>query len=202
LKNQQHFAIYLQLWAEELGIKHNTKPSTFCNLVTQQNHKNMKTLLTSLLIYALILVSLIACDKEQTSKKFYPSFKVEVNGQKQSIESCGTSNHVAQFLKDTAVFVGFGCGGKGIGFFLKGRIIDGTYPLDHNNQAWYESQHITYKTDSIRKGTVTIRTGSFQAPNGIIPYIEGEIAFEAINRTSGNIVKLTEGKFLLKKYAY
>lgn len=162
----------------------------------------MKSLLTFIIIQSFIITLFTSCDKNQTTKKFYPSLKVKVNGEKQSIDACGTSDHVAEYLKDTAVFVGFGCGGQGIGFYLKGRIIDGVYQLDHKNQAWYESHHITYKTDSLRKGTLTIRTGYFQAANGTIPYIEGEISFAAINSSSGNIVNLTEGKFLLKKYSY
>lgn len=95
----------------------------------------MKTLLTNLLVHTFIIVLFASCDKDQTSKKLYPSFKVKVNGRKQSIDACGTSDHVAEYLKDMAVSVRFGCGGQGVGFYLKGRINDGTYQLDHKNQA-------------------------------------------------------------------
>ena len=149
-----------------------------------------------------ITILLVSCDKEPSSKSFYPFYKLTVNGGKKSVDACGTSDHVAQYLKDTAVFVAFGCGGQRAGFYLKGRITDGTYQLDHKNQAWYDQEPLRYTTDSLRKGTVTIRSGNYQATGGSIPYIEGEISFEAIDKNTGQTIRVTDGKYLLKKYQY
>ena len=38
------------------------------------------------------------------------------------IEACGTTDYVAQYLEDTAVFAAFGCAGQRAGFYLKGHI--------------------------------------------------------------------------------
>jgi hypothetical protein len=59
-----------------------------------------------------------------------------------------------------------------------------------------------YTTDSLRQGSLTIRTGYYQAVGGTIPYIEGEISFDAIDKSSGKIIKVTNGKYLLEKYQF
>lgn len=155
--------------------------------------------ITCLFILAIIFVS---CNKEVTSKSLNPFFKVTVNGSKKSVPACGTSDHVVQYLSDTVVFTAFGCDGLRVGFYIKGRITDGTYHLDHLNKAWYDENTMRYSTDSLHQGTLTIRTVYFQAPGGIIPCVEGEISFDAIDKSSGRTIKVTNGKYLLKKYQY
>lgn len=160
----------------------------------------MKYSLLNSLLFLSFIILVSSCEKEPTRTQLYPYLKVKVNGKQQSIDACGTSSLVANYLSDTAIFSGIGCGGQGIGFYIKGRIRDGVYQLDHKNKAWYEENYITYNTDSLRKGTIIIRTKEFQAANGIIPYIEGEISFEAINQSTGKTIKLTGGKYKLQKY--
>jgi len=147
-----------------------------------------------------IIVLLISCGKEPSSKSFSPYYKLTVNGSKKSVPACGTSDYVAEYLKDTAVFAGFRCGGTGGGFYLKGRIIDGTYPLSNTNQAWYNEGQMTYTTDSLNQGVLTIRMGNYEAVGGLIPYVEGEISFSAVDKNTGTTISVTNGKFLLKKY--
>src|SRR3954451_7700647 len=87
-----------------------------------------------------ISILTVSCDKEPAFKSFHTFYKLTVNSSMESVDACGTSDHVAEYLKDTAVFVGFGCGGQRTGFYLNGHITDGTYHLDQINRAWYEEE--------------------------------------------------------------
>ncbi len=143
-----------------------------------------------------------SCEKQPSATSLDPFYIVTVNGTRQSVPACGTSDHVAQYLRDTAVFAAFGCSGQRAGFYLEGRGADGTYHLDDHNQAWYDEEPFRYTTDSIHQGSLTLRTRHFEAPGGIITYIEGEISFNAIDRASGQTIRVTKGKYRLKKYKY
>lgn len=144
-----------------------------------------------------------SCIKENTSKQLDPFFKLKINGNLKRVPACGTSAHVAQFLKDTAVFAAFGCGGQRAGFYLKGKIIDGTYILDNNNSAWYDESTAAYQTDSLNKGTLTIKSSIFQLANGgRIPIVEGTFSFDAIDKNTGHKIHVTSGEYLLRKYQY
>jgi hypothetical protein len=149
-----------------------------------------------------LFTTVVSCNKEPVSKGLSPFYKLTVNGSKKSVHACGTSDHVAEYLKDTAVFAGFGCGGQRGGFSLKGLITDGTYHLDNMNQAWYDEGQIRYATDSLHQGSLTIRTKYYQAVGGSIPYIEGEIAFDAIDKNTGRTINVKNGTYLLKKFQY
>ena len=153
-----------------------------------------------LLFYFIAILS--SCVKENVSKQFNPFYKLKVNGSIKKIYPCGTSAYVAQYLRDTAVFVGFGCAGQRAGFYLKGQIIDGTYLLSNKNSAWFQEGAASYGTDSINKGTLTIKSGNFKAIGGLIPFIEGEFSFDAIDKNTGEKIKVTNGKYLLQKYQY
>jgi hypothetical protein len=144
--------------------------------------------LVSLLFVMSILA--VSCDKGSASKSFYTFYNLTVNGSKKSVDACGTSDYVAEYLKDSAVFVAFGCEGEGTGFFLNGHTTDGTYHLDHINQAWYVEGTMKYTTDSLRQGTLTIRTGYYQGIGGTIPYIEGEISFDAIDNNTRITIRI------------
>ncbi len=151
--------------------------------------------------YFLALFS--SCEKENTSAQLNPFYKLKVNGSLKTIDACGTSDYVAEYLKDTAVFAGFGCGGQRAGFYLKGQISDGTYLLDNKNSAWYDEGTASYQTDSINKGTLTITSSIFQLANGgRIPIVEGTLSFDAIDKNTSQKIKVTSGQYLLKKYQY
>lgn len=160
----------------------------------------MKRQIKQLLILITLLIFIVSCNKENTTKQFNPFYMMTVNGDKKTIGACGTSAHVAQYLKDTAIFSAFGCGGERAGFFIKGQVKDGTYVLDNNHKAWYDLGSASYETDSTNKGTITIKSGNYQAIGGHIPFIEGEFTFNAIDKNTGQKIKVTNGKYLLEKY--
>lgn len=148
-----------------------------------------------------LLTVLASCEKESTSTQFNPFYKLKVNGNLKKIDACGTSDFVAQYLKDTAVFAAFGCGGQRAGFYLKGQILDGTYLLDNKNSAWFDEGTASYQTDSLNKGTLTITSSIFQLANGgRIPVVKGTFSFDAIDKNTGQKIKVTSGQYLLKKY--
>lgn len=162
--------------------------------------KNRIAYLTALLCTSTILFS---CKKENYTKSLEPFYYLKVNNDLKKIVACGTSNFVAEYLKDTAVFAGFGCGGESAGFYLQGQILDGTYILDNKNIAWYDLGPASYQTDSLNKGLLTIKSRIFELANGgRIPIVEGDFSFDAIDKNTGQKIKVTTGTYLLKKYQY
>lgn len=152
-----------------------------------------------LILFSFVSIT-VSCDKENISNDFAPFYKFTVNGDKKAIDACGSSDYVAEYLKDTAIFAAFGCGGERAGFYIKSQIKDGIHVLDNNNTAWYDQGIASYRTDSLNKGTLTIKTGYFQAAGGLIPFVEGEFSFDAIDKKTGQKIKVTNGKYLLKKH--
>lgn len=145
---------------------------------------------------------LVSCEKNNSSQKFYPFYKATVNGNKLSVDACGTSTFVAEYLKDTAMFTSFGCRGQRAGFYLKGKITDGVYILDSINRAFYSIGAENYQTDNNNKGTITIRSGTFKNAGGPTPFIEGDFSFEAFDRNTGKKIKVTKGTYLFEKRYY
>ncbi len=163
----------------------------------------MKRPQKNLIILFSLLALFYSCEKEKKSTQLNPFYKLKVNGSLKKIPACGTSTHVAEFLKDTAVFAAFGCGGQRAGFSLKGKGIDGIYILDNKNIAWYDESTTTYQTDSFNKGSLTIKSSIFQLANGgRIPVVEGIFSFDAIDKNTGQKIQVTSGQYLLKKYQY
>jgi hypothetical protein len=174
-------------------------PFPLAVICERTNPNNMKKYIYSVLS---LLIILISCQKQTVSKSLSPFYKLSLNGTNIAVYACGTSDYVAQYLNDTAVYVGFGCGGQRAGFFLKGKISDGTYQLNNDNKAWYHSDENKYSTDISHKGIVTIRTIYYRGTGSSIPCIEGNISFEAIEHSTGKTIKVTNGNFLLKKFNY
>jgi hypothetical protein len=162
----------------------------------------MRQQIRQILALIIFLLPVTSCVKNNTSKQFNPFYTASVNNNQKSVDACGTSDYVAQYLGDTAMFTAFGCGGQRVGFYIKGPVRDGVYILDNVNSAWYDESFGSYITDSTNKGTLTIRSGDFQISGGSIPFIEGEFSFEAIDKNTGQKIKVTGGKYLLKKYKY
>lgn len=149
-----------------------------------------------------IAITLISCQKQTASNTLSPFYKINLNGTNIMVNACGTSDFVAEYQNDTAVYVGFGCGGQRAGFLLKGKIADGTYQLNNDNKAWYYLDENKYSTDISHNGIVTIRTVYYRGNGSSIPCIEGNISFEAIDISTGKSIKVTNGNFLLKKFNY
>ena len=163
----------------------------------------MKKNLIYVTLFFFILILFYSCKKDGTPKGLDPYYKLFVNGSLKTIDACGSSDFVASYLKDTAVHAAFSCGSKGAGFFLNGKILDGTYVLDNKNIAFYDEGTASYHTDSLNKGTLTIKSGILPlSGGGPIPIIEGTFSFDGIEKNTGQKIKVTSGKYLLKKYQY
>jgi hypothetical protein len=163
----------------------------------------MKSKLKYFIISVMSLTLFPFCKKETTVTQLNPFYKFKVNGDLKTIYACGTSDFVAEYLKDTAVFAAFGCGGQRAGFYLKGQISDGTYILDNRNSAWYEEGTASYQTDNVNKGTLIITSSIFQLGNGgRVSIVEGTFSFDAIDKNTGQKITVSSGQYLLKKYQY
>lgn len=161
----------------------------------------MKVTLTSLTVFLYAMIINFSCIKQSSPTSLEPFYYLTVNNELKRIDACGTSDYVAQYLKDTAVFAAFGCGGERAGFYLIGQIADGSYPLGNKNSAWYDYGTASYQTDSLNKGMLTIKSRIFELANGgHIPIVEGEFSFNAIDKYTGQKIKVTNGKYLLKTY--
>ena len=140
---------------------------------------------------------LCSCNKEENDAT--PFYQVSVNGKETRVYACGTSDYVCEFLSDTAMFAGIGCGGQGAGFYLKGSITDGTYILNERNKAFYAPDQATdYKTNQDNKGMLTITTLSLDG----IAMIQGRFEFKGIDTVTGTVLNFTNGSFLMKKIKY
>ena len=146
----------------------------------------------------------VSCEKGHVTNEFETYYNLKVNGQKKSVYACGTSTMVAEYLlKDTAIFVGFGCGGQRSGFYIKGNLEDGTYNFEEKNTAWYEEAGASFQSDKNHKGTITIKTiYERKSPSVFISYIKGNFSFEAIDTNTNQIIHVSEGKYLLNKTEY
>ena len=151
------------------------------------------------LIIGLISLTFFSCEKDSPSSKFSPFYKVTINGETKNVFACGTSAYVSEYLKDTAMYIGIQCGGQWAGFYLKGKISDGTYKLDNINQAFYGSNTLgNYKTNAGNKGTLSITSGKIN--NTII--LKGVFEFQGIDTTTRNVLTIAKGSFLMEKVQY
>ena len=143
------------------------------------------------------------CSKQKADKHLNPYYKADINDKTKNVYACGSSGYVAEYLKDTAIFIGFGCGGERAGFYIKGEVKDGTYALGLSNTAFYGLEPANYVTDSTHNGTITIETNQHQnAIGNTILYIKGTFSFKAIDTTTGHTVSVENGEYLLEKRHY
>jgi hypothetical protein len=155
-------------------------------------------------IYSLTLLS---CSKETNSKQLNEYFKLKVNGQSTSFgpgNAFTGGQFECAFLGDTALFIAVKYGFESAGFYIKGNnISDGTYTLDKTNQAWYSNPNDfkNYITDDIYRGTLTISKGVFQS-YGSIPTLQGQFSFQVVDTTTGNVLNITNGQFLMERHTY
>ena len=159
----------------------------------------MKILFYSILCTLLFFCS---CAPQLVTEEVSPYYMLTVDGKEIFVQACGTTEYSAKYLQDTAVVADFDCNGQGAGFHLRGPVGDGQYQLDHRNEAWYKDGGLSYITDSLHKGTLTIRTIPTPTSNFSQYHIEGEISFQAIDKNSGKTINVTNGKFLLRKVQY
>lgn len=159
--------------------------------------------------YLLLIMSLfiltISCKKE-TNNKFEPYFRLKVNGNKESLGSCGFfagggGDFSCLISGDSVLLLSVGCNQKA-GFFLKGNISNRTYQLDNKNKSWYEENSLKkYCTTINQRGSITIEKGTFQSA-GLIKTLKGSFSFNAIDTVSGQIINITNGDFLMQRREY
>lgn len=159
----------------------------------------MKSFSPSKIFIFLLILSHLSCKKEIIYNGTNEYLQLEIDGNKMSIEACGTSSKTFEF-KDTSAFTAFGCNGTSIGFLLRGKNIDGTYELGKQHLALFETGYVEYETDSFNHGILQIKTGQIRMPSGALEeYVEGFFEFEAIASLTSKKVKIKNGHFILKK---
>lgn len=155
---------------------------------------------TVLFILLIFSIAISSCNKEIEPLAGESYYQMKVNGKKVRIQACGTSNFYAEYLvSDTIIFAAFGCAGERAGFLLHG-MEDGTYRLDETNQVWYDLRPASYVTNTLKTGTITIESKEIKLPaNGRRAVLEGTFAFDAVDKNTGEQIKVTDGKFRLEK---
>ncbi len=146
----------------------------------------------------------VSCEKKPITDKYETYYNLKVDGVKNSVYACGTSSMVAEYIRsDTTIFVGFGCGGKRSGFYIKGHHEDGTYNFEGNNSAWYDEAGASFQTTTNYKGTITIKSIYRRvSASSYISYITGNFSFDAIDIITNRIIHVSEGKYFLIKTEY
>jgi len=158
-----------------------------------------------LLIILTISTLIISCKKE-TDNKFEPYFKLKANGNKISLGTCGFfagggGDFSCSITEDSILLISVGCDTKA-GFFITGRISNGTYQLDNKNQSRYEENSLKkFRTTINQKGNLTIEKSTFQSA-GVIKTLKGKFSFSAIDTSSGQIINITDGEFLMERREY
>lgn len=140
----------------------------------------------------------ISCEKDRLPLGLH--FQMNVNGKITPVEACGSSAYVSEF-KDTSMTISIGCG-TGAGFFLKGKINDGVYNLNKKNIAFYSpldgSGYKNYHTTDEYFGTLTLTSVKYKDQ----PAVKGSFNYKAIERNTGEVISVTKGTFLLRRYNY
>jgi hypothetical protein len=146
-----------------------------------------------------LIFSFFSCEKDRLPLGLH--FQMNVNGKITHVEACGSSAYVAQYLRDTAVTISISCG-TSAGFFLQGKIIDGIYNLDGKNIAFYSpldgSGYKSYSTSDQFSGTLIISSIQYENQKAL----KGIFNFKAVERNSGEVIEVSKGTFLLRKYNY
>ncbi|MDB5250032.1 MAG: hypothetical protein JWQ40_4426 [Segetibacter sp.] len=157
-----------------------------------------------LLLTGLAAIILPGCEKEQNRQLLNGYFKYTVKGaESRIIDGFGLNNNTFEcyFRGDTALYVSVSKVYEMAGFFIKSDSIkDGTYILDNNNRAYYADpkDRRRYTTNNSFKGTVTIKKSTFQAKT-ILPTLEGQFSFNAVDTATGKSLSITNGSFLMER---
>lgn len=157
-----------------------------------------------LILIVISFLIFVSCEKKPVTDKFQTYFNLKVNGKKKSVYACGTSTMIAEYiLKDTTIFVEFGCGGQRSGFYIKGHHEDGTYHFEGENSAWYHEAGASFQTTKNYKGTITIKSIYRRvSASAYISYISGNFSFDAIDPITNQIIHVSEGEYFLNKTEY
>lgn len=152
--------------------------------------------LTLIYIFLVILGSSCKKDPFPVNSGYY--FQMRIDGKATTFAECGLWSGGGQFDctkgYDNSLTIYAGCGDIAF-LYLRRHSEDGTYLLSDSNNAgfWrYPKQFITNARDT---GYLTIKKVMF----GNIPSMQGTFQYNARD-TSGTIVRVTEGSFLMELY--
>jgi hypothetical protein len=142
-----------------------------------------------LLLLAISVSVLTGCDKEKNSQTEYIACKV--NGVKwesgpSSISADWTTNHISIACYDQDENVSLSL------LVMEDDLRSGIYSFTGKNMARYVDSDISsggYFTDSLHNGTITLVLDEQNHR------VSGTFSFEAKFETSGDVIKVTEGRF-------
>ncbi len=157
-------------------------------------------------IVLIVLFSLTfsACTKEQNRQLLNAYFKFKVDGTEVNIvDEIGLNDNLFECLLvgDTALYIDAVKKVQGAGFAIKlPKIVDSTYTLDSTQRAYYidPGEQNRYYTNSLFKGTITIKRGTFQAKD-MLNTMSGTFSYRVIDTLNNRIHDITEGSFFMER---
>lgn len=145
-----------------------------------------------------------ACTKEQNRQLLNAYFKFKVDGTEVNIvDEIGLNDNLFECLLvgDTALYIDAVKKVQGAGFAIKlPKIVDSTYTLDSTQRAYYidPGEQNRYYTNSLFKGTITIKRGTFQAKD-MLNTMSGTFSYRVIDTLNNRIHDITEGSFFMER---
>ena len=157
-----------------------------------------------ILLIVLFSFSFSACTKEQNRQLLNAYFKFKVDGtQVNIVDEIGLNDNLFECLLvgDTALYIDAVKKVQGAGFAIKLPLIkDTTYVLDSIQRAYYidPGEQNRYYTNSLFKGTLTIKRGTFQAKD-VLNTMSGTFSYRVIDTLNNRIHDITEGSFFMER---
>ncbi len=144
-----------------------------------------------------------ACTKEQNRQLLNAYFKFKLDGTEVSIaDEVGLNDNLFECLiiGDSALYIDAVKKVQGAGFAIKlPKIKDSTYLLDSIQRAYYidPGEQNRYYTNSLFKGTITIKRGTFQAKD-VLNTMSGTFSYQVKDTLNNRVHNITEGSFLME----
>ncbi len=165
----------------------------------------MKNTLLCHLFFCLLFFS---CYKDDESGLLQEFMKFKADGEKKSFgpgNALSGGQFACEFLGDSALFIAVKYGVESIAFYIKSQnITTGTFSLNHQYSGFYTSpkDFKGYKTNNSNTGTITVKKTIYQSPSSNLPVLEGEFSFKAIDTTTGKVIDITDGQFVMRSFQY
>lgn len=143
------------------------------------------------------------CKKEQNRELLNAYFKFKIDGTEVSIGDDILLNEnlfECELVGDTALYIDAGKQSQGAGFALKlPKIIDTTYALDSIQRAYYidPGEKNRYYTNSMYRGTLTIKRGTFQARD-LLNTMSGTFSYQVMDTVNYRLHNITDGTFFME----